>query len=79
MFKLVDEKQEIEMGEMNPCDIGVVVDWSNNGAIVMRTASIDHFEVMSLSNPKPDLCWTIPNSLKVRLLKKGETITLKVI
>ena len=63
MIKLIS-KQEPQpvaktkpMCEMQPLEVCVVVDsfrYTNN--VVMRTADIDHFEVMDLTLSRPDCC-----------------------
>ena len=89
MFKVVNEKLKedriIPMNEMEPGDIGIIVKESIDCSlydreIVLRTASMRKFEVMRLSNMKPDLCWTYKDvTLRVKLLEKGERITLEVL
>lgn len=82
MFKLIENTIEkgniIYMKDMDPGDIGVIQNTYDIEAIVMRTFSIDKFEVINLSTPGG--CWTNPKIYaKVKLLKKGEKITLEVI
>lgn len=84
MFKLRYENPEgpkiVKMCDMPPCSIGRVVDRGNyEGVLVMRTASQEVGEVMNLSNPGPDKCWTGIPYTQVRLLKPGEKIVLEVI
>lgn len=68
----------IPMRDMEPFDIGIVDEEYNraHGNIVMRTASISKFEVIDLSNRRPDGCWLQKNEIPVRLLRRGESITL---
>jgi len=70
--------ETIEMGEMKPYDIGRIIGGVYNNEIVMRTASLNRFEVMSLSKPENDRCWPDKNSLKVALFPSGTTFTLEV-
>lgn len=84
MFELKESQEErsvvIPMNEMEPCAIGVVCDYSRyDGHYVMRTASIDEFEVMDLSRPDPDACWDERCDRNVRLLPVGSWVTLTVI
>lgn len=66
----------IPMGKMKPLEVGVIVsEDSNNGCVVMRTASERHFEVMDLTNSGVGCCWSSKTvKLSVRLLDKGETV-----
>ena len=84
MIKLIS-KQEPQpvaktkpMYEMQPLEVCVIVSDHYAGEVVMRTADTDHFEVMDLTNPKPDSCWVGIPSLKVRELYPGETYTLEL-
>ena len=70
-------------GDMAPYDIGKVVttDSSYFGKIVMRTASTMQFEVMDLSEPQTNGCWThraTQNDLLVELFPPGSKITIEV-
>jgi hypothetical protein len=74
----------IGIGELKPCEIAVIVDRSCDyfGEIVMRTSSDSKFEVMSLSKPGENKCWTYPSiqaKIMVKKLKKGDEITLVVV
>ena len=57
---------------MQPLQIARIVDDSSmsKGDIVMRTASVDNIEIMSLSHPEPDGCY-VNLDLKVELLPKA--------
>jgi len=86
MFKLIKSQSEISegksLGEMEPCEIGRVINGCYKGCIVMRTASIDKFEVMNLSHPGVDSCWTntrLGVGIRVIPLEKGEKLTLEVV
>lgn len=84
MFKSVlipfEKDNTVDMKNMNPGDIGVIQDTYVKGCVVMRTFSTNQFEVMDLSSPGEDACWTNQNmDTKVKLLKKGGKITLEVI
>lgn len=82
MFKLITEKESkktIPMPEMKPLQIGRIKSGEEClEDIVMRTASLDKFEVMDLSCPGKDSCWESPNSIDVELLPVGSRITLEV-
>jgi hypothetical protein len=74
----VKDENLIQMKDMKPLQVGVMV---NNGHIVMRTAGLDHFEVMNLSYPNEDACWVgNPNHYThpVRLLPSGTKISIEV-
>ena len=86
MFKLkVSNNEEdtiIMMEELKPCELAVIVEDTNGyyGEIVMRTANDNnkHFEVISLSKPGKNCCWTVPTHILVKRLKKGTEVTLVV-
>lgn len=69
----------IEMYKMEPLQVGELVDSSYKplGEYVIRTSSTDRVEVMNLSSPGPDSCWTDDLSTVVRLLKPGEKIVVE--
>ena len=75
----VTEQQEdiiIPMNEMKPLQVGVVVEAGVfKGHSVYRTASSLEFEVMDLTVRN---WWDRGSTLKVRLLRKGESITIKL-
>jgi len=82
MFKLSYE--ELEFGEtymnkMKPLDIGIIIGGIYDGEIVMRTASCNKNEIMSLSEPGKDRCWDEKAGHKVKLLPRGAKIILEVI
>lgn len=69
----------IPMKELKPLQAGVVVSGcSAIGHIVLRTASVVYFEVMDLSQPEEGNCWNTHTIVEVRLLRPGETYTLKI-
>jgi len=77
--EMKEEDQIIRMCDMKPLQVGIVVDNSYTGTIVMRTTDINRFEVMDLTKPGPDCCWTdIECDHKVKLLPPGETITIEL-
>jgi len=86
MIKVIEEpitSGTILMGDMEPLQVGYIAhkDSANvhNGKLVVRTASLDNFEVMELSNASEGRCWTSKcTGLEVRLLGKGETVTLEL-
>lgn len=84
-MKVTIEKQEPKrptkpMNEMLPGEIGVVISSEHTqlyiGKTVMRTFSANHFEVMILSDPGKDNCWTKETSQMVEIYHDAE---LKVI
>ena len=84
MIKLIS-KQSLQptaktkpMYQMQPLEVCVVVDPSYKDRVVMRTASKHDFEVMDLTNPIPDGCWTGRPEIEVRELYPGETYTLEL-
>lgn len=81
-IKKEDKKEPkfITMGQMEPLQVGIIEDDGiYRGTVVMRTASKCAFEVINLSNPDTNKCWeSINNPILVRLLPKGEKITLEV-
>ena len=84
MFKVTvedDKENELTMAELKPCQLAIVVEYESDyiGDIVMRTASVDKFEVMILSDAKRGHCWTVQCNIKVKLLPKGTKLTLEVV
>tara|TARA_R110000850_G_scaffold268104_1_gene399348 strand:- start:186 stop:452 length:267 start_codon:yes stop_codon:yes gene_type:complete len=75
-----EEPTLIKAKDMKPMQIGIVRQESMgdvNGHIVMRTQTSGSFELMDLSRPRPDSCWSIGGpSFMVELLKDGQSITL---
>lgn len=68
-------KQRVDMCEMKPGQVGVIVDKKYLGEIVMRTLSDKSFEVMSLSKFEPLRCWIDRyNDLQVELLEEPLTV-----
>ena len=65
----------IRMADMEPCQMG----WCQTDGeliLVMRTACVDKFEVMDLTNMRKDSCWdSRPMNLEVELLTGPVTIT----
>ena len=85
MFKLRRTETLKDMRDMKPCEICVVVDAGLHpikNDIVMRTASVDSFEVMSLSCPGPNKCILInkqyTSKILVKTLEPGTEVTLIV-
>ena len=67
------------MYQMQPLEVCVIVGTSDYiDHVVMRTADTDHFEVLDLTNSRPDSCWIGVPSLKVRELYPGEAYTLEL-
>lgn len=85
MIRIVNESEQqkriIPMEDMKPLQVGRIYDkdcTEYNGHFVMRTASTSKFEVMSLSHPGADTCWSGSPTLLVELLPPGEKITLEL-
>lgn len=86
MIEIIKKSQEkieniIRMRDMRPLQIAEVVDRNTDsfGHIVMRTASLVQFEVMSLTSPGEDECWSYSDvSLKVRLLNEDEYVDIRI-
>lgn len=67
------------MYEMRPLEVCVVVDTTGyKDHVVMRTASIEKFEGIDLTTPRPGCCWTLNVPITVRELYPGETYTLEL-
>ena len=87
MFKVIVEhsvkEKVLTMADLEPCQMAVVTEEHRyHGAIVMRTANVDEFEVMDLSDPRRDGCWTSiaqASKIKIKLLPKGTKLTLEVV
>lgn len=83
MLRIKDKNSEedekiVEMLDMKPLQIDTYDDGSKV-MYVMRTASTSKFEVMDLSDPGADLCWTnVSRGCEVRLLAPGEKIMLEL-
>jgi len=86
MIKIISKpksrKSIIPMTEMEPLEVGRIVNkngFDKEEEYVMRTASYDQFEVMSLTNPGHDVCWTSSRvELMVELLNPNEKITIDI-
>jgi len=67
------------MAEMKPLSVGIVED-SRHGpsTIVMRSQKLQGGEIINLSDPTENACWTDDSNLLVRLLPRGESITIKL-
>ena len=84
-IKIINDKTKVElipMSEMEPWQVGrITMSYLDNGegAIVMRTALSDKFEVMDMSDPGSDQCWDklICKGLMVKLLPSA-TITINL-
>jgi len=72
------EPVKMLMRNMPPLSVAKILYNEYVGHIVMRTSSYDKFEVMDLTNPGEDRCWTSRNTLWVEILDLDEiTINLK--
>jgi len=61
MIKLIENENQdrsIRIRYLKPLQVAEVIGGMCDGAIVMRTASWEKFEVMIISNPGPNRCWT---------------------
>jgi hypothetical protein len=86
-IKLVEETTEpkrkvVRMCDMEPLQIGRIIENSpRNGCLVMRTASAS-FEVMNMTNPSLGAYWSdlgVAAMIQVELAKDGEKFTFEVI
>lgn len=69
----------IPMYEMKPFDVGIIKsEGEHYNEVVMRSAGIRNtFEVFSLSDPRPDVCWTRDTiNLQVQLVKATITVDI---
>lgn len=78
------DKRFIPMSEMKPMQIGTIISHPDNpnmywDHVVMRTQSLEKFEIMDLSTMCPDKCWLYKNSTMVDIWPVGSTITLEVV
>ena len=64
------------MADMKPLEVAIVATTQEEGHVVMRTANPCTFEVMDLTAPGENRCWTGSRSAQVRLVKA--TITVEV-
>ena len=73
-------KRIVPMKDMKPLEIGIIVEKGSNyiGNYVLRTAYTSNFEVMDLSNPGEDSCWTEPEEIKVELLSEMDTLVIGI-
>jgi len=58
----------ITMGDMQPGQVGVIVGetlYNKKGMYVLRTTSVDEFQVLNLSTFKPDRCWCDDDDVSV--------------
>lgn len=62
------------MSTMQPCQVGWV-NYNDEEILVMRTASVDRFEVMDLTNFQKDSCWSGGSCLLVELITEPVTVT----
>ena len=88
MFKLIQPKsfenpRTKPMNKMEPLEIGrIIEDCDHKNAIVMRSASMSHFEVFHLSKPNENRCWEKKYGycvLLVELLPPETQIILEVV
>ena len=83
MFKIEVEKlpkrKVVLMRDMKPLQIGIVVtDGMYKERVVMRTADVEKFEVIDLTDPGVNCCWTGNPTMTVELLPSGTRITFVV-
>jgi len=78
MIELIEEAEYKDKwftaDDMYPLQVCVTED----GTVVMRTASSRKLEIMDLTSPCEDACWTDVACFQVRSLRPGETYTLKL-
>lgn len=77
MIRILEEdvydKNVVPMNQMEPLSVGVLI---ASGEYVMRTASSSHFEVINLTEPGHNKCWTDNPTRDVRLLADGEVLVI---
>jgi hypothetical protein len=78
MITIRNKSNIIRMDEMKPLQVGVVHSSQYKGIYVLRTASVDKFEVMNLSDPQADECWLDSTNQMVRLLDADESLTIEL-
>jgi len=78
IIKPMEDTKIIKMCDMEPLQVGQIVENGYSNEYVMRTQNIDVFEVMNLSNSEPDGCWEEDVGIKVRLLEQDEKITIEL-
>lgn len=70
----------ISMDKMEPLQIGTICETASSnkdyvGHVVLRTASTFYFEVMDLTNPGDDCCWTDrPTLTHIKVFIPKETL-----
>jgi len=77
-INIIKNDKEIRMDELEPFQMAIIVgdEGCYEGNIVMRTQSSYTKEIMNLSNPEPDRCWSGTMSLKVRPVTAEITIKI---
>jgi hypothetical protein len=81
MIKLVkgEERKKVYLMEMKPLQVGrIILNKLHGGHVVMRTASTSHFEVMNLTDPGEDVCWTSENEIQVELFEPGKKVIFEI-
>lgn len=67
------------MSEMEPCEVCVVEEGGDfYGRVIMRTASVDKFEVMDLYDIGLNNCWQDPDCSILVKPYEGDSITIKL-
>lgn len=67
------KKKTIPMSTMQPCQLGWCM-YDGVKILVMRTASVDRFEVVDLTNFRKDSCW-FGGCIAVELITEPVTVT----
>lgn len=84
MLEIIKEENKtpetiIKMKDMKPLQVGIIINSIKfKDHYVMRTASINQYEIMDLTAPKEQGCWTKEHNQTIRLLNPGEGITIKL-
>lgn len=82
VLKKKEKHTVVKMSEMEPLQIGKIISGeSYKGNIVMRTASVDTFEVMNLTIFRTNRCWTSReriNTIEVELLPPTTSVKLVI-
>lgn len=81
--EIVKERRIVKMSEMRPCEWGRILESPEphyKYRLVMRTASIDKFEVMDMTDMRPDGYWDgEPTSTLVELSKNGSKFMFEIV
>lgn len=71
------QEKIVPMSDMDPCDVGYVMDGRHKGSVVLRTPNDTEHEVMVLSDLHVGRFWDGECTLPVRLLRPGEVVVIE--